>query len=100
MTPVVLDVAQPLDPGRARALINDIRASGFIDLGDHAVEEMEADELDMVDAANILRGGQVLAPEWEHGEWRYRIESARMVFVIAFESESKLKIVTAWRKKK
>jgi len=89
--------AERLSPPEARALIDSIRATGIVGLGDHAVVEMNADDLDMQDARNVLRGGVVQEPEFENGEWRYQVRTAKMVFVVAFESERKLTIVTAWR---
>jgi hypothetical protein len=49
------------------------------------------------DAVNVIRGGVVQPPEWEGGEWRYRVRTARMYVVVAFESESELVVVTGWR---
>ena len=94
-----MDVTQPLKPPDARGLIGAILATGLVLLSDHAVKEMEKDDLDMGDALNVLRAGIVREPEWENGEWRYHVETPRMTFVIALESEATLVIVTAWRKK-
>ena len=94
------DVTLPLKPQQARELIDAILAAGTVLLSDpHGVEEMEKDDLDMGDALNVLRAGIVRDPEWENGEWRYHVETPRMTFIIAFESETTLMIVTAWRKK-
>jgi hypothetical protein len=93
-----VDVAQPLKPPVARRLIGAILGTGLVLLSDHAVKEMEKDDLDMGDALNVLRAGIVRDPEWENGEWRYHVETPRMTFIIAFESETTLTIVTAWRK--
>ncbi len=78
--------------------------------GTHARREMDKDGLTDVDAANVLRGGVVREAEWENGSWRHRIETQRIVFVIAFEPEVtpvpaedddigniELIIVTGWR---
>ena len=94
-----MDVAQPLKPPVARRLIDAILGTGLVLLSDHAVREMEKDDLDMGDALNVLRAGIVRDPEWENGEWRYHVETPRITLVIAFESETTLTIVTAWRKK-
>jgi hypothetical protein len=53
----------------------------------------------MGDALNVLRAGIVREPELENGEWRYHVETPGMTFIIAFESETTLIIVTAWRRK-
>jgi hypothetical protein len=60
---------------------------------------MEKDGLTMVDCINVLRGGWVEPGERERGSWRYRVRTARICVVVAFRSESKLAIVTAWRER-
>jgi hypothetical protein len=95
-----VDVTLPLRPTNARRLIDAILLTGTVLLSEpHAVDEMEKDDLDMGDALHVLRAGVVREPEWENGEWRYHVETPRMTFIIAFESETTLIIVTAWRKK-
>jgi hypothetical protein len=65
----------------------------------HAERELAKDDLTTVDARNVLRAGQILEePEFINGSWRYRVHTEKMVVVVAFLSEAKLKIVTAWRK--
>ena len=63
----------------------------------HVEEEMAKDKLTMVDVTNILRGGVVDPAEFENGSWRYRVRSARIAVIVAFRSESELRVVTAWR---
>lgn len=58
---------------------------------------MLADDLTTVDCENVLRGGVVRPGEYEHGTWRYRVETSRVTVVVAFRSESEIVIVTAWR---
>lgn len=38
--------------------------------------------------------------EYTNREWRYTVETPRMCIVVAFTSESELRIVTAWRTKR
>ncbi len=63
----------------------------------HSVGELWADDLTTLDAENLLRGGHVEQGYWKGGEWRYPVRTARMTFVIAVESESKVTVVTGWR---
>ncbi|WP_375769573.1 hypothetical protein NR798_01445 [Archangium gephyra] len=93
----MVDVGQPLKPQKAKALIKAIRESGGVALSDHALAELAKDQLESSDALNVLRAGIVREPEWENGEWRYRVETPRMTIVIAFDSETELAIVTGWR---
>jgi len=89
----------PLSPADARLRIQRILESGLTLLSDHAVEELEADDMDMNDVRNILRGGVVQPAEWEGGEWRYPVKTPRMGCVVSFDSENNLTIVTGWREK-
>lgn len=58
---------------------------------------MTKDNLTMVDVANVLRGGVVDPAESEKGTWRYRVRTARIAVIVAFRSETELRVVTAWR---
>jgi len=58
---------------------------------------MRADNLTTADALNVMRAGAVRPGEFENGSWRYRIETQRMTFVVAFRSETRAVVVTAWR---
>ena len=71
--------------------------SGVVTPSSHALQEMQNDGLTMVDCTNVLRGGWSEPGEWENGSWRYRVRTSRICVVIAFRSETKLAIVTAWR---
>ncbi len=90
---------EPLDPAPAEQLILEILSSGTVDFSGHALEEMGNDDLTTVDCTNVLRGGWVEHPEFKRGSWRYRVRTARICVVIAFRSETKLVVVTAWREK-
>jgi hypothetical protein len=88
---------EPLTPTAAKQLIRKILAEGVYWTSAHADQEMLKDSLTQVDAVNVLRGGVVEPAEWENGSWRYRVRTARIVVVIALDSEMELTIVTAWR---
>ena len=89
----------PLDPTDAKRLIVEILRSGTVNFSGHALDEMDNDDLTTVDCTNVLRGGWVEHPEFERGSWRYRVRTARICVVIAFRSETRLVVVTAWREK-
>ena len=59
--------------------------------------EMAKNDLTTIDVTNMLRGGVVDAAEFENGSWRYRVRTSKMAVVVAFRSESELRVVTAWR---
>jgi hypothetical protein len=89
---------EPLRPVAAKQLIRQILQTGRFVYSRHAKEEMDADGLTTVDCTNVLRGGVVRPGEYEHGGWRYRVETNRITVVVAFPSEWELVIVTAWRR--
>ena len=91
---------EPLDRPRAKELIRGILATGETRFSKHALEEMAKDNLTTVDCVNVLRGGVVVPGEFEKGSWRYRVRTARMTVVVAFRSEHRLVVVTAWREKR
>ena len=88
---------EPLDPTRAKQLIQRLIASGEVSFSKHALEEMAKDHLTTVDCTNVLRGGVVEPPELERGTWRYRVRTNRIYVVVAFRSETRLVVVTSWR---
>ena len=92
-------LAEPFDPPEAKKRIRSILDAGVVVPSGHALEEMEKDALTMVDCINVLRGGWVEPAECERGSWRYRVRTARICVVVAFRSESRLAIVTAWRER-
>ena len=96
----ISSVDEPLDPAVARRLIHDILVSGTVSFSGHALEEMAKDDLTTVDCTNVLRGGVVEPGDLEKGSWRYRVRTARICVVVAFRSEQRLAVVTAWREKR
>jgi hypothetical protein len=100
--PTVLSLMkEPFNRNEAKKLIQAICREGIIVSSRHAQEELAKDDLTTVDVMNVLRAGRILEePEQINGTWRYRVHTDQMAVVVAFMSESKLKIVTAWRKKK
>ena len=91
---------EPLGPVEAKALIRSILTVGSVMWSRHALDEMARDEhgeITRVDVVNILRGGVVEPGELERGSWRYRVHTIRIWVVIAFNSETELVVVTAWR---
>ena len=103
----------PLKATDARKLIRRLLDEGkFIPPGARtpARKEMEKDGLTDIDAVNVVRGGAVREAEWVNGSWRHRVETARIVFVVAFDpeveavpaddedlGETELVVVTGWR---
>jgi hypothetical protein len=99
---------EPLSPDAATTLVRRITREGKVAFSQHAIHEMQADKLTIVDCVNVLRAGAVRQPaDLEKGTWRYRVQTNRMTVVIAFRSDEndtskadELVIVTAWRQEK
>lgn len=90
-------LVEPLSPPDARRLLREILQNGSVAFSRHAEQEMAKDELTMVDVTNVLRGGVVDPAELQRGSWRYRVRTARIAVIVAFRSETELRVVTAWR---
>ena len=87
----------PLSPEAARKLIRSLVADGRIRFSRHALQKIQARELDMADCLNVLRGGVVGPAEWEGGSWRYPVSTPRgYTVVVAFRGDALLVVVTAW----
>lgn len=91
---------EPLKPPEAKAQARAIAEHGVIEFSAHAMAEMKNDGLESTDCFNLVRAGVFQFPELEKGEWRYRVCTAGMCVVIAFQSETRLRIVTAWRNRR
>lgn len=91
-------IKHPLSNDDAKRLIARIVREGTVGYSNHALDEMAKDNLTTVDVVNVLRGGIVEFSEEVRHTWRYRVRTSRMTVVVAFHSETRLRVVTAWRK--
>ncbi|WP_129353541.1 DUF4258 domain-containing protein [Sorangium cellulosum] len=92
-------LAEPLAPPAAKALILDTLANGEVTFSNHALDEMSKEDPDITEEEvfAVLRGGIVEPAEFRSGSWRYRVRAMGVYVVIAFRSEIRVKVVTAWR---
>ena len=90
---------EPLKPPDAKKLADEIVENGIVDISGHAKVEMVKDKLETSDCLNLLRAGVYQPPDYINGEWRYRISTRSICIVVAFASETRLRVVTAWRVK-
>ncbi len=99
-----LDVSRPLAPNDARRLARVILQEGHsLSFSDHAVEELEADDMDMLDVTNVIRCAHRCDPAERHertSTWTYRLHTQNMCVLVSFPSTSRVRIVTAWRTKR
>ena len=89
---------EPLEAAEAKKRIRHILSgAGSVTPSQHALHQLRARDMTMVDVVNVLRGGHVESTEEIDGTWRYRVCTPRMVVIVAFRSETELRIVTGWR---
>ena len=91
-----------LDRYHAKRIAQEILRDGTVSYTTHCESELRDDSMDTVDAANVIRCGKIeMEPELhKSGSWRYRVETQRMAVVIEIHAKMRLRVVTAWRKKK
>ena len=94
--PSVLE-GEPFDERKTKSLIREILKEGVLSFSGHAKIEMQKDSLQTTDVQNVLRAGWCRPAEMENRTWRYRFETNRMSVVVAFRSERRAVVVTAWR---
>jgi hypothetical protein len=71
---------------------------GAVAFSDHALKEMEEDNITVDEALGVLRSGVCEPGELERGSWRYRVRRAKVYVVVAFRAVDQTVVVTAWRK--
>lgn len=93
-----LVLAHPLSPDKSKRLIRDVIQKGGVIWGRHVLEDkFPKEKLNTVDCINVMRGGTVDPPEFENGEWRYRVWTSKITVVVSLVDNSRLRVVTAWR---
>jgi hypothetical protein len=68
----------------------------------HMSERMTERSLEKADVLNVLERGRVREAEWENGQWRHHVWTAKITVVVAFpeDKELTLLVVTCWRNAK
>lgn len=97
-----IDVTSRLGSGQARKLLSEIfnENPNFVSFTKHAFSEMLADNLKTGDILNVLKAGKIYEdPELEKGTFRYRVQTGKIVVVIAFRKPNHILVITVWRKK-
>ncbi|MBZ5562286.1 MAG: DUF4258 domain-containing protein [Acidobacteriia bacterium] len=79
-------------------------ARGRVILGSHFRRELAAEDLDLVDAWQVLRSGNIYAepePDIKTGEWKYRVEGYEpggkwLAIVFSFKSADVAFLITTF----
>lgn len=90
-------LTEPLDAPEAQKLMRQILKVGTLSFSGHGLREMAKDSIQTTDAVNVIRAGFVEGCEERDGSWRYRVRTQLFYVVVAFRSETHLRVVTAWR---
>jgi len=94
-----LELSEPLGEEKVDSLVKRIMFSGSVSFERHAEEEMRKDDLGKIDIFDVLENGSCLRSDLRDGSWRYRIQKNDVVVVVAFPSDNRVKVVTAWKRK-
>ena len=95
-----VDIMSRLEKTQARKLLSEFfnKDPNKVSFTKHALDQMQERTLITGDILNVLRAGSIHNdPEFEHGSWRYQVETKKITVVFAFNSPDKIKIITAWR---
>ncbi len=91
---------EPLHPTDVRRRVRQAHRDDVWYLTKHAKRRMAERDITLPDLANILAGGHC-APDkttFEHGTWRYRIETTKMSAAVSFDwYQGRLVVVTVMR---
>lgn len=88
-----------LSPAKADVVLRQIVLNGEIRFTDHFGSRGEVRKFTSTDAINVLTRGEIKKePKLESGSWTYRVETARMVVIIAFRDPNSVRCITGWRK--
>lgn len=88
-----------LKPDEAKALFRDIVLNHDVSFTKHADVELDNDNMQTVDALNVLRAGEWFKTEFRHGEFRYTVGTPLMKVVVTPLSTTRLRVITGWREK-
>lgn len=96
-----IDVTSSLGKVQSRKVLAEIFNSdpNFVSFSKHGLKQMKERNLVTGDILNVLRAGKILGePEFENDTWRYRVETNKIVTIIAFRKPNHIIVVTSWRK--
>lgn len=106
------EIAAGLKPATAQSLLKRLIETGAVtewpagirNTG-HSDERRDKWDMSIGDCMNVLRNGKIReAPDWQGGEWRYRVQTSAMVVVVAFEwcdeTGAMIVVVTNWRRER
>ena len=99
----IIDVESRMGKGQARKVLSEVfnKSPNFISYTKHAQLEMKKDDLKTGDILNVIKAGKIFDdPEFENGSYRYRVQTSKIVVIVAFRKPNHVVVVTAWRKSK
>ncbi len=96
-----IDVTSRMSRVQARKVIARVfhEVPNFLSFSKHGLHQMKERNIRTGDILNILKAGDIYQdPELENGTYRYRVETHKMIVVIAFRKPNHITVITAWRK--
>jgi hypothetical protein len=90
---------QPLRASEAEKLIRLLTESGDVHFRNPYVARRQVErKIESVDIINVLQRGKVREAEFENGEWRHQVWTARFTVVVSLEDDATmLNVCTCWR---
>lgn len=97
-----IDVTSEMNKVQARKVLFEIfnTDQSLISFSKHGLVSLDKCNLKTGDVLNVLMAGKIKGdPEFEHGSYRYRVETNKITVIIAFRKPNHVVVVTAWRNK-
>ncbi len=90
---------QPLKASEAQRLIRSLTETGDVHFRSPYVARRQAERrIENIDVINVLQRGKAREGEYENGEWRHQVWTARFTVVVSFEANgTMLNVCTCWR---
>lgn len=80
-----------------KVILRALKSGGF-EIAQHLCDRAEEREMNTMDVVSVLRSGSVVqSPDFEHGQWRYRVATPKMTVVVALTSANSIAVITCWR---
>lgn len=90
---------QPLKASEAEKLIRSLTESGDVHFRNPYVARRQAErKIENLDIINVVQRGKVREAEYENGEWRHQVWTAKFTVVVSLEDDgTMLNVCTCWR---
>jgi hypothetical protein len=92
-----MSLDEPLDEASLKRWLKSVLAGGTLTFHSHAQFRMDERGIPEAECMSALRAGKLADVGFEHGTWRYRMETSRVAVVVVVRSDEEAVILTCWR---